>query len=95
LRKEIAGRLPKEIASNVYMLIDLGRNDAPCLAKKLARWGMSGQNGVERYSHGMHIVSNVSRASAWTIITPLDVLRGSRYQLDIKRARRKSARWKL
>ncbi len=48
---------PKEIAEHV-MLVDLGRNDVG----RVADWGtvkVDELMGVERYSHVMHIVSNV------------------------------------
>ena len=48
---------PKEIAEHV-MLVDLGRNDVG----RVAQWGtvrVDEQMAVERYSHVMHIVSNV------------------------------------
>ncbi|MGE5188562.1 MAG: anthranilate synthase component I [Gemmatimonadota bacterium] len=48
---------PKEIAEHV-MLVDLGRNDVG----RVAQWGtvkVDEQMTVERYSHVMHIVSNV------------------------------------
>jgi len=48
---------PKEIAEHI-MLVDLGRNDVG----RVARWGtvkVDEQMAVERYSHVMHIVSNV------------------------------------
>jgi anthranilate synthase component I len=48
---------PKEIAEHV-MLVDLGRNDVG----RVAEWGtvkVDDLMGVERYSHVMHIVSNV------------------------------------
>jgi anthranilate synthase component 1 len=48
---------PKEIAEHV-MLVDLGRNDVG----RVAEWGsvkVDELMGVERYSHVMHIVSNV------------------------------------
>lgn len=49
---------PKELAEHV-MLVDLGRNDVG----RVARWGSVKADelmGIERYSHVMHIVSNVS-----------------------------------
>jgi len=48
---------PKELAEHV-MLVDLGRNDVG----RVAAWGSVKANelmGIERYSHVMHIVSNV------------------------------------
>ncbi len=49
---------PKEIAEHV-MLVDLGRNDVG----RVAEWGtvrVDELMGIERYSHVMHIVSNVT-----------------------------------
>ncbi len=48
---------PKELAEHV-MLVDLGRNDVG----RVAQWGtvkVDEQMAIERYSHVMHIVSNV------------------------------------
>ncbi len=48
---------PKELAEHV-MLVDLGRNDVG----RVAQWGtvkVDEQMAVERYSHVMHIVSNI------------------------------------
>ena len=49
---------PKEIAEHL-MLIDLGRNDIGRVSKA-GSVKVSDQFGVERYSHVMHIVSNVT-----------------------------------
>lgn len=65
---------PKEIAEHL-MLIDLGRND-------VGRVALTGQvrvtekMAVERYSHVMHIVSNVE-ANLKPEITAMDVLRAT------------------
>ena len=48
---------PKEIAEHV-MLLDLGRNDVGRVAKT-GSVQVSDQMVIERYSHVMHIVSNV------------------------------------
>ena len=48
---------PKECAEHL-MLLDLGRNDVGKIAK-LASVEVDGQFMIERYSHVMHIVSNV------------------------------------
>jgi anthranilate synthase component 1 len=48
---------PKEIAEHV-MLVDLGRNDVGRVAK-IGSVKVTELMGVERYSHVMHIVSNV------------------------------------
>ena len=47
----------KEIAEHV-MLIDLGRNDVGRIAK-IGKVQVTDRMVIERYSHGMHIVSNV------------------------------------
>ncbi len=49
---------PKEIAEHL-MLIDLGRNDVGRVAK-IGQVRVTEQMVIERYSHVMHIVSNVS-----------------------------------
>jgi anthranilate synthase component 1 len=49
---------PKEIAEHL-MLIDLGRNDIGRIAR-IGSVALSDKMAVERYSHVMHIVSNVS-----------------------------------
>lgn len=49
---------PKEIAEHL-MLIDLGRNDIGRIAR-IGSVTLSDKMAVERYSHVMHIVSNVS-----------------------------------
>ncbi|HEY1075902.1 MAG TPA: anthranilate synthase component I [Fontimonas sp.] len=49
---------PKEIAEHL-MLIDLGRNDVGRVAE-IGRVRVTEQMVIERYSHVMHIVSNVS-----------------------------------
>ncbi|HEX8043644.1 anthranilate synthase component I [Candidatus Deferrimicrobium sp.] len=65
---------PKELAEHV-MLVDLGRNDVG----RVAAWGSVKADelmGIERYSHVMHIVSNVVgklRAG----LTAFDVLRAA------------------
>ena len=48
---------PKEIAEHL-MLIDLGRNDVGRIAKQ-GTVNVTEQFGIERYSHVMHMVSNV------------------------------------
>ena len=48
---------PKEIAEHL-MLIDLGRNDVGRIAKP-GTVNVTEQFGIERYSHVMHMVSNV------------------------------------
>lgn len=65
---------PKEIAEHV-MLVDLGRNDVG----RVAEWGTVKANElmvVERYSHVMHIVSNVV-GKLRKGLTAFDVLRAA------------------
>ncbi|TGG94960.1 anthranilate synthase component I [Natronospirillum operosum] len=65
---------PKEIAEHL-MLIDLGRNDAGRVSE-IGSVEVTEQMAVERYSHVMHIVSNVTgrrRAD----VTAVDVLRAT------------------
>lgn len=63
---------PKEIAEHL-MLIDLGRNDVGRVAN-VGQVRVSDKMVVERYSHVMHIVSNVN-GTAKPGITAMDVLR--------------------
>ncbi len=63
---------PKEIAEHL-MLIDLGRNDVGRVAKT-GEVSVTDQMVVERYSHVMHIVSNVT-GKVKDGITAMDVLR--------------------
>ncbi|MBD2858627.1 anthranilate synthase component I [Spongiibacter sp. KMU-158] len=65
---------PKEIAEHL-MLIDLGRNDVGRVAKT-GTVELSDKMVVERYSHVMHIVSNV-RAQVRNDIDAMDVLRAT------------------
>lgn len=65
---------PKEIAEHL-MLIDLGRNDVGRVAKT-GTVELSDKMVVERYSHVMHIVSNV-RAQVRDGIDAMDVLRAT------------------
>lgn len=65
---------PKELAEHV-MLVDLGRNDVGRVAET-GSVRVTERNGVERYSHVMHIVSNVEgRLKAGC--DALDVLRAT------------------
>ena len=73
LEKELLAD-PKEIAEHL-MLIDLGRNDAGRVAKT-GTVELSDKMVVERYSHVMHIVSNV-RAQVRDDIRAMDVLRAT------------------
>lgn len=63
---------PKEIAEHL-MLIDLGRNDVGRVAKT-GEVRVTDQMVVERYSHVMHIVSNVT-GKVKDGVTAMDVLR--------------------
>ena len=63
---------PKEIAEHL-MLIDLGRNDVGQIAES-GSVSLTEQMVIERYSHVMHIVSNVT-GKARTGVTALDALR--------------------
>ncbi len=63
---------PKEIAEHL-MLIDLGRNDVGRVAKT-GEVKVTDQMVVERYSHVMHIVSNVT-GQVKEGVTAMDVLR--------------------
>ncbi len=65
---------PKEIAEHL-MLIDLGRNDVG----RVARPGsvkLTERMAIERYSHVMHIVSNVT-GKLRDDLTPMDALRSA------------------
>ena len=65
---------PKEIAEHV-MLLDLGRNDVGRVAA-IGTVKVTEQMAVERYSHVMHMVSNVE-GMLRPGLTALDVLRAS------------------
>jgi anthranilate synthase component I len=65
---------PKEIAEHV-MLLDLGRNDVGRVAS-VGSVKVTEQFAVERYSHVMHMVSNVE-GTLRPGLTALDVLRAS------------------
>jgi anthranilate synthase component 1 len=65
---------PKEIAEHV-MLLDLGRNDVGRVAS-IGTVEVTERMAVERYSHVMHIVSNVE-GRLRPGLTALDVLRAS------------------
>lgn len=65
---------PKEIAEHL-MLIDLGRNDVGRVSE-VGQVKVSDQMMVERYSHVMHIVSNVE-GKAKEGITAMDVLKAT------------------
>ncbi len=83
---------PKERAEHV-MLVDLGRNDVGRVAK-IGSVKVTELMTVERYSHVMHIVSNVRGRTARRDATP-----STRFAPPSRkarsRARRKSARWRL
>lgn len=65
---------PKEIAEHL-MLIDLGRNDVGRVAK-VGGVELTDKMIIERYSHVMHIVSNVN-ATLKPDVTAMDVLRAT------------------
>lgn len=65
---------PKEIAEHL-MLIDLGRNDVGRIAE-IGSVEVTDQMSVERYSHVMHIVSNVT-GTLQEVKSPIDVLRAT------------------
>lgn len=65
---------PKEIAEHL-MLIDLGRNDVGRIAKT-GQVQLTDQMIVERYSHVMHIVSNVT-GEVDDSVSAMDVLRAT------------------
>ncbi|HID83348.1 MAG TPA: anthranilate synthase component I [Chromatiales bacterium] len=65
---------PKELAEHL-MLIDLGRNDAGRVSK-IGSVKLTDQMSIERYSHVMHIVSNVE-GELQPDMTAMDVLRAT------------------
>jgi len=65
---------PKEIAEHL-MLIDLGRNDVGRIAKP-GSVDVTEKFGIERYSHVMHMVSNVN-AKIKDGLTAMDVFRAT------------------
>lgn len=65
---------PKECAEHL-MLIDLGRNDAGRVSE-IGTVKLTDKMVIERYSHVMHIVSNVT-GKLKPGITPIDVLRAT------------------
>ena len=65
---------PKEVAEHL-MLIDLGRNDAGRISQT-GSVKVTDQMVVERYSHVMHIVSNVT-GKLKEGLGPMDVLRAT------------------
>lgn len=81
----------KEIAEHL-MLIDLGRNDVGRVSK-IGKVQVTDQMVIERYSHVMHIVSNV-QGEVRDDVDALDVLRQLSLQVHFQ-VRQKSVRWKL
>ena len=71
LEKELLSD-PKEVAEHL-MLIDLGRNDVGKVAK-VGEVRVTDKMVVERYSHVMHIVSNVT-GKVRDGVTAMDVMR--------------------
>jgi len=65
---------PKELAEHL-MLIDLGRNDIGRIAE-IGTVELTDQMVIERYSHVMHIVSQV-RGRLQSGMSPIDVLRAT------------------
>lgn len=65
---------PKELAEHL-MLIDLGRNDVGRVSKT-GSVELTDKMSVERYSHVMHIVSNVE-GEVTDNMTPMDILRAT------------------
>jgi len=65
---------PKELAEHL-MLIDLGRNDVGRIAKT-GSVDVTDKFSIERYSHVMHIVSNVV-GKLKSDMSPMDVLRAT------------------
>lgn len=65
---------PKEIAEHL-MLIDLGRNDVGRVSKP-GSVKLTERMAIERYSHVMHIVSNVT-GKLRDDLTPMDALRAA------------------
>ena len=83
--------IPKEIAEHV-MLLDLGRNDVGRVAQT-GSVRVTEQMAIERYSHVMHIVSNVEG----TLPPGTDELRRAareRFPPERSAARRRCARWR-
>jgi anthranilate synthase component 1 len=73
LEKELLAD-PKELAEHL-MLIDLGRNDVGRIAK-IGTVNLTENMVIERYSHVMHIVSNVT-GKLQKGLTAMDVLRAT------------------
>ena len=81
---------PKELAEHL-MLIDLGRNDAGRVAET-GTVKVTENMDIERYSHVMHIVSNVE-GKLKPGLNALDVLRAT-FPAGTVPARPRCARWK-
>jgi anthranilate synthase component 1 len=81
----------KEIAEHL-MLIDLGRNDVGRVSK-IGKVQVTDQMVIERYSHVMHIVSNV-QGEVRDDVDALDVFKATFLQEHFQ-VRQKSVRWKL
>src|SRR5258706_4034038 len=81
---------PKELAEHL-MLIDLGRNDIGRIAK-VGSVKVSEQFVVERYSHVMHLVSNVD-GEINEGVGPIDLLRAT-FPAGTVQVRPKCGRWK-
>lgn len=81
----------KEIAEHL-MLIDLGRNDVGRVSK-IGKVQVTDQMVIERYSHVMHIVSNV-QGEVRDDVDALDVLKQLSQQVHFQ-VHQKFVRWKL
>lgn len=81
----------KEIAEHL-MLIDLGRNDVGRVSK-IGKVQVTDQMVIERYSHVMHIVSNV-QGEVRDDIDALDVFKAT-FQQERYQVPQKFVQWKL
>ena len=82
----------KEIAEHL-MLIDLGRNDIGRIAKP-GSLALTENMVIERYSHVMHIVSNVT-GEAREGLSAMDALPSHAARWDLKAVHPKCGLWKL
>ena len=82
----------RSVAEHV-MLVDLARNDVG----RVAEFGtvhVDELMTLERYSHVMHLTSQVSGDAASTGRGPIDVLRATLPAGTVSRARRRCGRWR-
>ena len=82
---------PKELAEHL-MLIDLGRNDIGRISK-VGSVELTDKMIIERYSHVMHIVSNVT-GEIESNTKPLDILRAT-FPAGTVSGAPKIVQWKL